>query len=52
MTTTRNFNAEEKAKLTELLDNQVKPVNCVLILGGMYDAHSEYSYKGWNSENL
>jgi len=35
-----------KAKLTELLDRQVKPVNCVLILGGMYDAHSEYSYKG------
>jgi hypothetical protein len=34
-----------KAKLTQLLDNQVKPVNCVLILGGMYVAHSEWILK-------
>jgi hypothetical protein len=34
-----------KAKLTELLDRQVKPVNCVLILGGIYAAHSEWILK-------
>ena len=34
-----------KAKLTELLGRQVKPVNCVLILGGMYAAHSEWILK-------
>jgi hypothetical protein len=34
-----------KAKLAELLDKQVKPVNCVLILGGMYAAHSEWILK-------
>jgi MTH538 TIR-like domain (DUF1863) len=34
-----------KAKLTELLDRQVKPVNCVLILGGMYAAYSEWILK-------
>jgi hypothetical protein len=31
-----------KGKLKELLDKQVKPVNCVIILGGMYAAHSEW----------
>ncbi|MBL7837875.1 MAG: TIR domain-containing protein [Bacteroidetes bacterium] len=34
-----------KSKLTELLDRQVKPVNCVLFLGGMYGAHSEWILK-------
>jgi hypothetical protein len=34
-----------KAKLISLLDNQVKPVNCVIILGGMYAAHSEWILK-------
>lgn len=34
-----------KTKLTQLLDNQVKPVNCVLILGGMYAAHSDWILK-------
>ena len=34
-----------KSKLTELLVRQVKPVNCVLILGGMYAAHSEWILK-------
>lgn len=34
-----------KAKLTELLNRQVRPVNCVLILGGMYAAHSEWILK-------
>jgi hypothetical protein len=32
-------------KLTELLDRQVKPVNCVIILGGMYAAHSKWILK-------
>lgn len=32
-------------KLTELLDKQVKPVNCVLILGGMYASHSDWILK-------
>jgi len=31
-----------RAKLTNLLDNQIRPVNCVLILGGMYAAYSEW----------
>lgn len=34
-----------KAKLEGLLNNQVKPVNCVLVLGGMYAAHSEWIKK-------
>jgi len=34
-----------KSKLTQLLDNQVRPVNCVLILGGMYAAHSDWILK-------
>jgi hypothetical protein len=34
-----------KAKLTELLDKQVRPVNCVLILGGMYSAYSDWILK-------
>lgn len=34
-----------KAELTELLRRQVKPVNCVLILGGMYVAYSEWILK-------
>lgn len=34
-----------KAKLTSLLDKQVRPVNCVLILGGMYAAYSEWVLK-------
>lgn len=33
------------AKLTELLDKQVRPVNCVLILGGMYSAYSDWILK-------
>jgi len=31
-----------KQKLTAMLDNQVRPVNCVLILAGMYAAHSDW----------
>lgn len=34
-----------KNKLVQLLDNQVRPVNCVLILGGMYAAYSEWILK-------
>ncbi|MCK6601610.1 MAG: TIR domain-containing protein [Bacteroidetes bacterium] len=34
-----------KAKLTELLDRQVRPVNCVIIIGGMYAAYSEWILK-------
>jgi hypothetical protein len=34
-----------KAKLTELLDRQVRPVNCVIILGGMYSAYSDWIIK-------
>lgn len=34
-----------KKKLTEELDQQVRPVNCVLILSGMYAAHSEWIEK-------
>ncbi|MGP8216791.1 MAG: TIR domain-containing protein [Bacteroidia bacterium] len=29
-------------RLASLLDNQVRPVNCVLIVGGMYAAHSDW----------
>lgn len=32
-------------KLTGLLDNQVKPVNCVVILSGMYVAYSDWILK-------
>ena len=31
-----------KTKLLALLDPQVKPVNCVLIMGGMYSHYSEW----------
>ena len=31
-----------KNKLISLLDKQVKPVNCVIILVGMYAAHSDW----------
>lgn len=31
-----------KKKLEELLTKQIKPVNSVLILGGLYAAHSEW----------
>jgi hypothetical protein len=31
-----------KKKLTALLDKQIKPVNSVLILGGMYAAYSDW----------
>lgn len=34
-----------KAKLTELLKNQIRPVNCVIILGGMYALYSEWILK-------
>lgn len=34
-----------KTRLTNLLDGQVRPVNCVLILGGMYAAYSEWIQK-------
>lgn len=34
-----------KVKLTHLLNKQLKPVNCVLIIGGMYAAHSEWILK-------
>jgi len=34
-----------KSKLTAMLDNQVRPVNCVLILAGMYAAHSDWIQK-------
>jgi hypothetical protein len=34
-------------KLVSLLDNQVRPVNCVLILGGMYAA-----YSAWINEEI
>ena len=32
-------------KLTKLLDRQISPVNCVLILGGMYAVYSEWILK-------
>ena len=32
-------------KLINLLETQVRPVNCVLILGGMYAAHSSWIQK-------
>lgn len=31
-----------KSKLIEELDQQIKPVNCVLVLAGMYAAHSDW----------
>lgn len=31
-----------KAKLKGMIDNQIRPVNCVIILAGMYAAHSEW----------
>ncbi len=34
-----------KRTLTNELDQQVRPVNCVLILSGMYAAHSEWIEK-------
>ena len=34
-----------KTKLTELLNRQVRPANCVIILGGMYAAYSEWIIK-------
>jgi len=34
-----------KVKLAELLDKQIRPVNCVIILGGMYAAYSEWILK-------
>ena len=34
-----------KRKLTEMLDKQVRPVNCFILLGGMYAAHSEWITK-------
>jgi hypothetical protein len=34
-----------KSKLTDLIAGQLKPVNCVLILGGMYAAYSEWILK-------
>lgn len=36
-----------KQKLINLLDNQLRPVNCVIILCGMYAAHSD-----WISEEI
>ncbi|MBK6934970.1 MAG: TIR domain-containing protein [Bacteroidales bacterium] len=34
-----------KAKLTELLKEQIRPVNCVIILGGMYSLYSDWILK-------
>ncbi len=34
-----------KNKLISMLDAQVKPVNCVLILSGMYASHSDWILK-------
>jgi hypothetical protein len=34
-----------KNHLTSLLDKQVKPVNCVIIIGGMYAAYSDWINK-------
>lgn len=31
-----------KQKLTALLDNQIRPVNCVLIIASMHGAHREW----------
>ena len=31
-----------RKKLTAMIEKQVKPVNCVIILGGMYAAHSDW----------
>jgi len=34
-----------RSKLAPLIDKQIKPVNCVIILGGMYAAYSEWIQK-------
>ena len=34
-----------KNKLTKILTNQVKPVNCVVILSGIYVTHSDWILK-------
>lgn len=34
-----------KRELIDLLEKQIKPVNCVLILGGMYTVYSEWILK-------
>lgn len=34
-----------KQKLTDLLEKQVRPVNCVIILSGMYAHHSSWIQK-------
>jgi len=31
-----------KVKLIQLLDNQIKPVNCFLVMAGMYAAHKDW----------
>jgi hypothetical protein len=37
-----------KRQLTSMIDLQIKPVNCVIILGGMYAAYSEWILKEIN----
>lgn len=34
-----------KAKLTQLLDNQIKPVNCFLVVAGMYATYKDWIQK-------
>lgn len=34
-----------KQKLTSMLDNQIRPVNCVLIISGMYAIYREWIQK-------
>jgi len=34
-----------KVKLTDLLKNQIRPVNCIIILGGMYAHYSDWILK-------
>ena len=34
-----------KAKLTQLLDNQIKPAYCFLVMAGMYVAHKNWIQK-------
>ncbi|TNF50504.1 MAG: nuclease [Bacteroidetes bacterium] len=34
-----------KSRLLGMLENQVRPVNCVLIIGGMYATYSEWIMK-------
>lgn len=34
--------SRKKSQLTIQLEKQIRPVNCVLIIGGMYAAHSEW----------